>query len=393
MTDSRGHELSRRQPVTAVGGGHGLSRRQLVVADVVVAVGYAVVVGIAAESAGRGWSALVAVGFALPMALRRIWPMPALAVVAVVSVIAVSVEALRDPLLAASYVLYYVALTRPAPHPVSSRRLIGLAGGGGFLILLLAFMAGAPAGQFSVTLVLTGIAAMYGAWVLGQVVRDRRAAATRAAQALAERAVAGERLRIARELHDIVAHSMGLIAVKAGVANHVLAVRPEEVSDALSVIESTSRDALVELRHMLGLLRTSDEPADLAAPAGLAALPDLAARVESTGVRVELTIEVSEPLPEAVELTVHRIVQECLTNVTKHAQARQCSVVVRGDANAVDLAVTDDGTGAADAVGDGHGLIGIRERVSVYDGTYRAGPGTAGGFEVVVRLPYHRGSA
>ncbi|GAA1591081.1 sensor histidine kinase [Kribbella hippodromi] len=373
------------------GGEFGLTRRQLVVADVVVAVGYALLVGIAAASAGRVWSVLVAAGFAVPMALRRIWPVPALAVVAVISVVAVSVKALRDPLLAASYVLYIVALTRAAPRPVSSRRLVSLAGGVGFVVLLLAFMAGAPAGQFGVTLVLSGIAAMYGAWVVGQVVRDRRAAAARAAQALAERAVAEERLRIARELHDIVAHSMGLIAVKAGVANHVLAVRPEEVSDALSVIESTSRDALVELRHMLGLLRTSDEPTDLAPPAGLAALPDLAARVESTGVRVELTVDVPEPLPEAVELTVHRIVQECLTNVTKHAQARQCRVVVRGEANAVDVSVIDDGVGGI--AGEGHGLIGIRERVSVYDGTYRAGPRAGGGFEVLVRLPYHRGSA
>jgi signal transduction histidine kinase len=233
---------------------------------------------------------------------------------------------------------------------------------------------------------LTGIAALYGAWVLGQVVRDRRAAAARAAQVLAEQAVAAERLRIARELHDIVAHSMGLIAVKAGVANHVLRVRPEEVSDALSVIESTSRDALVELRHMLGLLRTPDEPTDRTPPAGLAALPDLVARVESTGVAVELAVDVPEPLPEAVGLTVHRIVQECLTNVTKHARATHCRVAITGAANAVRIEVTDDGVGGA--VVEGHGLIGIRERVGVYGGTYHAGPRSGGGFEVVVRLPH-----
>ncbi|TCC02015.1 sensor histidine kinase [Kribbella soli] len=296
------------------------------------------------------------------------------------------VDALHDPLLAAAYVLYVVALTRSSNRPLSSRRLIGLAGAVGFVVLLLAMVAGAPAGQARPALVLTGIAALYGAWVLGQVVRDRRAAAARAAQVLAEQAVAAERLRIARELHDIVAHSMGLIAVKAGVANHVLRVRPEEVSDALSVIESTSRDALVELRHMLGLLRTSDEPVDLAPPAGLAALPDLVSRVESTGVQVELQVDVPEPLPEAVGLTVHRIVQECLTNVTKHARAARCRIAITGAANAVQLEVSDDGAGGA--VVEGHGLIGIRERVSVYGGSYRAGPRAGGGFEVVVRLPY-----
>ncbi|GAA3149198.1 signal transduction histidine kinase [Kribbella aluminosa] len=362
---------------------YGLARRQLIAVDCFVAIGYAVLV-LATTSTTAG---LVALGLTLPIAVRRIWPVPAFAIAAVVSVVAVLANALRDPLLAAAYVLYVVALTRPSSRPVSSRRLLGLAGGLGFVVLLLAVVAGAPAGQSRAAVVLTGFAALYGAWVLGQVVRDRRAAAARAAQALAEQAVAAERLRIARELHDIVAHSMGLIAVKAGVANHVLQVRPEEVSDALSVIESTSRDALVELRHMLGLLRTSDdEPADLTPPAGLAALPELVARVESTGVRVDLTLDVPEPLPEAVGLTVHRIVQECLTNVTRHARADHCRITVTGSGNAVHVEVTDDGAGGT-AV-EGHGLIGIRERVSVYGGTYRAGPLPGGGFEVVVRLPH-----
>ncbi|HWD78289.1 MAG TPA: sensor histidine kinase, partial [Kribbella sp.] len=204
--------------------------------------------------------------------------------------------------------------------------------------------------------------------------------------ALAEQAVAAERLRIARELHDIVAHSMGLIAVKAGVANHVLAVRPEEVSDALTVIESTSREALVELRHMLGLLRTSDEPSSRTPLAGLDALPELVARVESTGVQVELAVDVPEPLPEAVGLTVQRIVQECLTNVTKHARAKHCRVGITAGANVVQVRVNDDGIGGE--LVEGHGLIGIRERASMYDGTYRAGPLPGGGFEVVVRLPH-----
>ncbi|MET9268330.1 sensor histidine kinase [Kribbella sp. NPDC003557] len=363
-------------------GEYGLSRRQLIVADCLVAAGYAVLV-LFTSSTGPG---LVAVGLALPIAVRRIWPLPALAVVVLMSVIAYAVDALRDPLLAAAYVLYVVALTRSSSRPLSSRRLIGLAGGVGFIVLVLGVVAGAPAGQSRAALVLTGIAALYGAWVLGQVVRDRRAAAARAAQVLAERAVAAERLRIARELHDIVAHSMGLIAVKAGVANHVLRVRPEEVSDALSVIESTSRDALVELRHMLGLLRDPDEPIDLTPPAGLAALPELVARVESTGVRVDLRVDVPEPLPEAVALTVHRIVQECLTNVTKHARASRCAITISGGADAVQLEVIDDGAGGA--VVEGHGLIGIRERVSVYGGSYRAGPRAGGGFEVVVRLPH-----
>ncbi|WP_427884655.1 sensor histidine kinase [Kribbella sp. GL6] len=362
---------------------YGLSRRQLIAVDCAVAVGYAVLALVTASTA----AGLVAVGLAVPIAVRRVWPVPALGLAVVVSVAAVLGNGLRDPLLGTAYVLYVVALERRSNRPVSSRRLLGLSGGLGFVVLVLAVVAGAPAGGSRAAVVLTGFAALYAAWVLGQVVRDRRAAAARAAQLLASQAVAAERLRIARELHDIVAHSMGLIAVKAGVANHVLKVRPEEVSDALSVIESTSRDALVELRHMLGLLRTpDDEPADLAPPAGLAALPELAARVESTGVHVDLTIDVPSPLPEAVGLTVHRIVQECLTNVTRHARARRCRITVSGSANGVQVEVVDDGIGGT-AV-EGHGLIGIRERVSVYGGTYRAGALPGGGFEVVVRLPH-----
>ncbi|MEU8222088.1 histidine kinase [Kribbella sp. NPDC048915] len=369
--------------MTAESGGYGLSRRQLIVADCAVAAGYAVLVILTAPVGIL--AVLVAIGLALPVAVRRVWPRPALAVVVPMSAIAYAVDVLRDPLLAAAYVLYVVALTTGSNRPLSSRRLIGLSGGIGFLVLLLAVVAGTPADQPGAPLVLTGVAALYGAWALGQVVRDRRAAAARAAQILAEQAVAAERLRIARELHDIVAHSMGLIAVQAGVANHVLRVRPEEVSAALSVIESTSRDALVELRHMLGLLRTPGEPADLVPPVDLDGLKELAARVESTGVHVELEVEVPE-LPEAVARTVHRIVQECLTNVTKHARANRCRVTVTGDAHAVHIEVTDDGIGGVPV--EGHGLIGIRERVSVYGGSYHVGPRADGGFEVVVRLPH-----
>jgi signal transduction histidine kinase len=361
-----------------------LTRRQLIAADCLVAVVYAVLIALTIPSDQRGWTVALTTALAVPIAVRRIWPVPALGVVLVLSVVAVAAHALGDPLLAASYVLYVVGLTRAPSGPPATNRLISTAGATALVVLLLAVTSGSSQDSRDAALVLSGLAGMYGAWMLGRVVRDRRAAAVQAARALAEQAVSDERLRIARELHDIVAHSMGLIAVKAGVANHVLHVRPEEVSDALSVIETTSRDALVELRHMLSLLRTTDEPPS----AGLSALPDLAARVESTGVQVELIVEVTEPLPDAVELAVHRIVQECLTNVTRHARASRCRVHVSGDAYAVQLEVTDDGVGGIAT--EGHGLIGIRERVSMYDGTLRAGPRSGGGFEVVVRLPYQR---
>lgn len=368
---------------------HLLSRRQLILADCVAGLVYGVLLVLSTPSDVAGWSVAVTAALAVSIAVRRLWPRPVFAAALGLSVVALGLDVLRDPLLAASCALYLVALTRESRRAVTTRRLLSAAAVVASVVLMVSVVGGSP--NLRGALIISGAAALYGAWMLGVVVRDRRAAAARAATALAEQAVAAERLRIARDLHDIVAHSMGLIAVKAGVANHVLQVRPEEVSDALSVIESTSRDALVELRHMLGLLRTSNEPADLAPPAGLAALPELAARVESTGVRVELIVEVADPLPEAVGLTVHRIVQECLTNVTKHARARTCRIAVTGDAHAVQVEVTDDGVGGLFA--EGHGLIGIRERVGMYDGSFRAGPRSGGGFEVVARLPYQRVSA
>ncbi|TCO47183.1 histidine kinase [Kribbella antiqua] len=255
-----------------------LSRRQLIAFDCLVAVVYAVLLVLTTPVDAPPWTVLVTVGLAVPVAVRRLWPRPALVVVIGLSVVAVVLQVLRDPLLAASFVLYVVGLTRAAAP--ATNRLLSAAGAVGVVVLFLGVMGGSSRGSTNVALVLSGLAAMYGTWMLGRVIRDRRAAAVQAARALAERAVSDERLRIARELHDIVAHSMGLIAVKAGVANHVLKVRPEEVSDALSVIETTSRDALVELRHMLGLLRTPFSPAPLG---GLAALPELVERVESTG--------------------------------------------------------------------------------------------------------------
>lgn len=149
---------------------------------------------------------------------------------------------------------------------------------------------------------------------------ERREYAARSAERLARESVAEERLRIARELHDVVAHSVGLIAVKAGVANHVLRSRPEEAHEALRVIETSSRSALVEMRRLLGVLRT--EPPGLGPLPGLAALPELAERTRLAGVAVDLDVRDAGGVPEGVGLSVYRIVQEALTNVVKHAAGR-----------------------------------------------------------------------
>jgi signal transduction histidine kinase len=238
------------------------------------------------------------------------------------------------------------------------------------------------------------------AWLAGVAARERRAYAAQSAAHQAHQAVTDERLRIAREMHDVVAHSMSVIVVKAGIANHVADARPEEARDALRVIEATSRGALAEMRRTLGVLRSDVDglvgplPAgDLEPVQGIADLPALAERAALTGVRVDLDVRGLAELPEGVGLSVYRIVQEALTNVVKHAAPARCRVAVEADRREVRIEVTDDGPGGSvllDSPMDarGHGLVGMRERVMMYGGAFAAGPRPGGGFGVSARLPY-----
>ncbi|WP_075903943.1 sensor histidine kinase [Actinomadura sp. CNU-125] len=222
-----------------------------------------------------------------------------------------------------------------------------------------------------------------GLWTIGRFVRARRLDADLLERQRERQIVMDERLRIAREMHDVVTHGMGLIAVKSGIANHIAGERPEEAREALRVIEATSREALGEMRRLLGVLRDGAEPP---AP-GLAGLAGIAERVRAAGVRVELAVECGDGLPDGVGLAVHRIVQEAVTNVVKHAAPARCEATVRDDRGVVRIEVTDDGPGG-DVGRGGHGLVGMRERVAVYGGRFEAGPLPGGGFRVVATLPY-----
>ena len=206
------------------------------------------------------------------------------------------------------------------------------------------------------------------------------------------RAVADERLRIARDLHDIVSHAMSVIAVQAATGHHLLDRDTEAARRALSNVETASRGALVEMRRMLGVLRDNDDAPGSRAPApSLSKLGDLIARVRDSGLGVSTTIDANIPeLPASVDLAVYRIVQESLTNVMKHGGPVAC-VSVTCSATDLCIEVTDDGraggTASTPADTPGHGLIGMRERVAVYGGDFSAGPRPAGGFRVAVRLP------
>lgn len=247
---------------------------------------------------------------------------------------------------------------------------------------------------------LTGIALSVAAVAVGEVTRLRReyqestiqAAEGRGAEA-AERAVAEERLRIARELHDVVAHCMSLIAVQAGVGAHVLRTNPAAAERALEVIADTSRDALTQTRSVVGLLRTGED-SQPSLP-GLASVQALVAGVRETGLRVELTmIGDVRDLPAVVDLAAYRVVQESLTNAVKHASDRPVTVVLRYETDELLVAVSSADDPAArpvpepsEPVGAGFGLIGLRERARALGGHLDAGPTADGGFAVRAYLP------
>jgi signal transduction histidine kinase len=340
----------------------------------------------------EAWAAyLLVLAHTLPIAVRRRWP---LAVLAWGLATGVAFAALGLNLVSLTFAvlvyLYTVAAHRPR---VAS--LAGLAATEALLVLV--WLARPRALGDGGTLVLDGLI-MAAGWWLGDGTRRRQEAVAAARQRAAEleeareelarRAVTEERLRIARELHDVVAHSMSIIAVQSGVGVHVLDSQPEEARKALAAVEATSRQALVEMRRLLGVLREEAEPRGSLAPApGLAEVEALAAEVARAGVRVEVHIEGTPcELPAGLDLSAYRIVQEALTNVVRHAGPATARVAVRYGPGQVAVEVVDDGRGG-DPGGQGHGIAGMRERAALYGGTLEAGPLPGGGFRVAASLP------
>jgi signal transduction histidine kinase len=218
----------------------------------------------------------------------------------------------------------------------------------------------------------------------------------------AQRAVAEERLRIARELHDVVAHAMSVVAVQSGVGAHVIDSDPAEAKRILENVKVTSREALDEMRRLLGVLRQQEPSGDgsprvLAPVPGLDGVEALAQSLRESGVPVSVEFSGSRAdVPPGVDLCAFRIIQEALTNVLKHAGPAAAEVVVRYEPGSVTVVVTDNGRGASATkaqAGGGHGLLGMRERVAVFDGTLSTGPRVGGGFRVTATLPFAPASA
>ena len=201
-------------------------------------------------------------------------------------------------------------------------------------------------------------------------------------------AVAAERRRIARDLHDLIAHSVSVMIVQAGAARVLLAEQPDRAAGPLFAVEEAGRQALAELRRLLGMLRAGAAQAALTPQPGLAELEALIAQTRAAGLPVELAVE-GEPtvLPRGLDLAAYRIVQESLTNARKHAGPAHAHVIVRFGHETLELSITDDGSAPPNGNSSGHGLVGMRERVALYGGDFEAGPRAQGGFRVAARLP------
>jgi signal transduction histidine kinase len=231
-------------------------------------------------------------------------------------------------------------------------------------------------------------------FAIGRKLEQAAAAEERAAQlesareAEARAAVAEERARIARELHDVVGHSVSVMTVQASAVRRRLNPDQEQEREALEIVEQTGREALAEMRRLVGVLRRPEEAPALAPQPSLEHLDRLVSQARESGLPVELTVE-GDPaqLPPGVDLTAYRLVQEGLTNAIKHARASKAVVVVRYGENEVEVSVMDDGPGGGDGEGGGHGLVGMRERVAVYGGELEAGPRAEGGYALRARLP------
>jgi len=235
-------------------------------------------------------------------------------------------------------------------------------------------------------------------WAAGFALRDRaqkvEAAETRATQAEREReaaarvAVAEERARIARELHDIVAHAVSVMVLQVGAVRHQLPDELGEQRGALTDVERAGRTALAEMRRLLAAMRREGEEAELLPQPGLDGIDSLLSEIGRAGLPVELHVDGEPvPLPRGIDLSAYRIVQEGLTNALKHAQASDADVTFRYGPGELEIEVRDNGQGSSTTDGLGHGLVGVRERVKLYGGEMSAGSANGGGFVLSTRLP------
>jgi signal transduction histidine kinase len=344
---------------------------------------------------GPLWFDLLAIlAMTLPLYLRRRFPFGAPVTVGVVIAAASFVDGRLTPNGLVTILVSIAAFVLMGALRDRTQAVAGLAIGIGVTAIVAHNDPLGGIGNFVFTSIVFTVA-----WTIGfalsrkfyeaDVARERAARAGREREERARLAVSDERARIARELHDVVGHSVSVMTVQASAARRLLRPHQEKEREALLVVEQTGREALAEMRRMVGVLRRPEEAPALAPQPSLQHLDKLVQQAREAGLPVELRIEgTPEQLPSGVDLTAYRLVQEGLTNALKHARAHRAEVLVRYGDGHVELAVSDDGPGGGgDGDKGGHGLVGMRERVSVYGGEFEAGPRVGGGYRLRARLP------
>jgi signal transduction histidine kinase len=349
---------------------------------------------------GRGLGTVLLALVTLPLAYRRSRPLAALFTVTGAILLGAFLTHHGNGVPVSAFLAVVLAFYSVGAHCEDRR---GLLGGGAALAALLSYdLVHGGLGQADGSR--PGAALIFaGAWLVGREVRRRRnelmllreraRMLEREREEQARTAVAEERGRIARELHDVVAHSVSVMVVQAQAGPRLLG-EPEQARGAFRSIETSGREALVELRRLLGVLRTGDEQLAIGPQPGLGSLDSLLEQVREAGLPVALQIE-GDPLqlPPGIDLSAYRIVQEALTNTLKHAGQAHAQVTIRYGTSLLELEIRDNGSGAPASVnGSGHGLIGMRERVALYGGDLEAGP-RDGGYAVQARLPLGGGAS
>jgi signal transduction histidine kinase len=335
---------------------------------------------------------LIATG-GVALALRRRWPLPVLAWMGLISVVYISRDYVGGPAFIGVFVAVYTAAASVEVRPAA----LATVGTMGAVSMSAAITHSSEAPGFEHLLYLSWSIV---AFMVGLAARNRRAhlaSLEERARYLEEtreeearRRVAEERVRIARDLHDVVAHNIAAINLRAGAAAHVNATQPEKAAEALLAIKAASKQTLDDLRSTLRVLRDGDD-APLAPTPGLADLDELVGTVAGSGVPVEVDVHGEHrPVPAAVDVAAYRIVQESLTNVMRHAGPALVTVVVDYRPDALALEVRDDGRGAAtNGAGEGgHGIEGMKERAAALGGSVEAGPRPGGGYHVRATLPW-----
>jgi signal transduction histidine kinase len=340
------------------------------------------------------WCIALTLLMTLPIAYRRIAP-DFVMVTTGVATVTYYILGYPDTLAAIGTLIALYSVAAHGNRKLAIQSLVGTAIGLSVSVLV------TDPGEFTLQILVSNYIIYGTAWVIGDNMRTRRAY-THELEARAERlereretqsreAVIEERRRIAREMHDVVAHSVSVMVVQAGAARRILDSKPAQARDALSSIETTGRQTLTEMRRLTGVLR-GGEHADKTPQPGLGYLEKLIEQTREAGLPVEVTIQ-GQPyeLPQGADLSAFRIVQEALTNSLKHAGPSHANVCITYASGKLELRVTDDGRGAAERLSNGsaggHGLVGMRERVAMFGGELKTGPLPGGGYEVRAILP------